>query len=67
VCSITLDVGVGGLSCGSCAASLEAAVSHVPGGERVTVDLVVARVTVTFDTDATSLPAIVKTVSAGVV
>jgi copper chaperone CopZ len=65
--AISLDVGVGGLSCGSCAASPEVAVSHRPGGERVTVDLAMGRVIVAFDADATSMQAIAKVISVGLV
>ena len=63
--TITLAVAVGGLSCASCAAGLEAAVSHGPGMEGVTVDLAMERVAVTFDTDATSVHAIATSISAG--
>jgi cation transport ATPase len=60
--TITLDVGGGGLSRASCAAGLEMAVSHVPGMERLTFDLAMERVAVTFDTDATSVQAIAKAI-----
>jgi P-type Cu+ transporter len=60
--SITVDIGVSGLSCASCLASVEAAVSRVPGVERVTVNLATERAMVIFDADTTSVQAIAKAI-----
>jgi hypothetical protein len=65
--AILLDVGVGGLSCASGAASLNAVVSRVPGMEGVMVGLAMDRINIPFVIDATSVQATVKAISAGVV
>jgi len=58
----TVDVGVRGMTCASCVASLEAALGRVPGAERVSVNLATERATVTYDTDLTNLPALAQAI-----
>jgi P-type Cu+ transporter len=54
----TVDVRVSGMTCASCVANLEAALSRVPGVERVAVNLATERATISFDADATNIPAL---------
>src|SRR5215510_4519844 len=54
----TVDIGVGGMSCASCVASLKAALGRVPGVAHVSVNLATERATMTYDTDMTSVPAL---------
>jgi len=56
----TVDIGVSGMTCASCVASLESALSRVPGTERVAVNLATERATVTYDTAATSVSALTQ-------
>lgn len=65
--TITLDVGVGGLSRASCATGLEVAVSHVPGVERLMVDLAIERLAVTSTPTAPACRPSRKPSSAGLV
>jgi Cu+-exporting ATPase len=51
----TVDIGIGGMSCASCVASLEAALSRVAGVQRVAVNLATERATITFDAEVTNL------------
>jgi P-type Cu+ transporter len=60
--SITVDLSVSGMSCASCVASLEAALSRVPGVERVSVNLATERATVTYDADVTNVQALVQAI-----
>jgi P-type Cu+ transporter len=59
----TVDVGVSGMSCASCVASLEAALSRVPGAERANVNLATERATVTYDADVTDVPALAEAIA----
>src|SRR5688500_19854216 len=45
----TVDIGVGGMSCASCVARLESALSRISGTERVAVNLATERATITYD------------------
>ncbi|MBI3326765.1 MAG: heavy metal translocating P-type ATPase, partial [Nitrospinae bacterium] len=58
----TLDVGIGGMSCASCVATLEEALGRVPGVEQVSVNLATERATVTFDAEVTTAQALAKTI-----
>ncbi len=58
----TLDIGIGGMSCASCVAHVEEALSHVPGVERASVNLATERATVTFDAEATRMQALAKAI-----
>jgi P-type Cu+ transporter len=59
---ITVDVGVSGMSCASCVASLETALSRVPGVEHVSVNLATERVTVTYDSSIADLQAVAQAI-----
>src|SRR5687768_6112035 len=59
---ITVDLGVGGMSCASCVVSLEAALGQVPGVQRVSVNLATERATVSLDLDVTDIKALVNAV-----
>ena len=52
---MTADMGVGGMSCASCAASLEAALGRVPGVTQVSVNLATERAMIAYDADVTSV------------
>jgi P-type Cu+ transporter len=58
----TVDLSVGGMSCASCVASLEAALSRVPGTVSASVNLATERATVAYDADVTSVQALVEAV-----
>ncbi len=45
----TLDIKIGGMTCGGCARSVTAVLSALPGMQNVAVDLDNAKATVTFD------------------
>ncbi|HEY1341654.1 MAG TPA: heavy metal-associated domain-containing protein [Bryobacteraceae bacterium] len=47
----TLTLAVSGMTCGSCARSVERKLSGTPGVTKATVDLEGARATVEYDTD----------------
>lgn len=57
-----VDIGVGGMSCASCVASLETALGRVPGVAQVSVNLATDRATMTYDADVTSVPALAQAV-----
>lgn len=59
---VTLDIGVGGMSCASCVASLEAALGRVPGVLDVNVNLATERATITHDADVTTVQALAQAV-----
>ena len=59
---VTVDIGVGGMSCASCVASLEAALGRVPGVADVNVNLATERATVTYDADATSVQTLAQAI-----
>jgi P-type Cu+ transporter len=59
---ITVEVGVGGMSCASCVASLEAALGRVPGVAHVSVNLATERATMTYDADVTNVPALTQAI-----
>jgi copper chaperone CopZ len=46
---VTLDIGVGSISCNTCAGSLEAALGRVPSVAHVSVNLATERATITYD------------------
>src|SRR4029453_19385048 len=52
---MTVDMGVGGMSCASCVASLETALGRVPGVAHVSVNLATERATITYDADVTNV------------
>ena len=58
----TVNIGVNGMTCASCVASLESALSRVPGTERVAVNLATERATITYDTTATSVSELTQTI-----
>jgi Cu+-exporting ATPase len=58
---VTVDIGVGGMSCASCVASLEAALRRVPGVAHVSVNLATERATINYDADVTNVPAMINT------
>lgn len=47
----TLNLAVGGMTCGNCARSVERKLSSTPGVAKATVDLAAARATVEYDTE----------------
>jgi Cu+-exporting ATPase len=47
----TLDMAVGGMTCGNCVRSVERKLSSTPGVTKVKVDLDSARATVEYDVD----------------
>ncbi|MBV9504672.1 MAG: heavy-metal-associated domain-containing protein [Acidobacteriia bacterium] len=47
----TLNLTVNGMTCGSCARSVESTLASTPGVTKATVDLQAARATVEYDTD----------------
>jgi Cu+-exporting ATPase len=59
---MTADMGVGGMSCASCVASLEAALGHVPGVADVNVNLATERATMTYDANVTSVQALAQAI-----
>ena len=44
----TVDIGVGGMSCAGCVASLETALGRAPGVVHVSVNLATERATITY-------------------
>jgi P-type Cu+ transporter len=59
---MTVDIGVGGMSCASCMASLETALAGVPGVAQVHVNLATELATITYDSDVTTVPALVRAI-----
>jgi Cu+-exporting ATPase len=59
---MTVDMGVGGMSCASCVASLEAALGRVPGVVQVSVNLATERAAITYDADVTSVQTLAQAV-----
>jgi P-type Cu+ transporter len=58
----TLELAVGGMSCTSCVASLEAALGRVPGVTQVSINLATERASVAYDADLTSVPSLIQAV-----
>lgn len=58
----TVDIGVSGMTCASCVASLESALSRVPGAERVSVNLATERATITYDGDLTDVQGLARAI-----
>jgi Cu+-exporting ATPase len=58
----TVDMGVSGMTCASCVASLESALNRVPGAERVSVNLATERATITYDGDLTDVQALAQAI-----
>jgi Cu+-exporting ATPase len=58
----TVDMGVGGMTCASCVASLESTLSRVPGVERVSVNLATERATIAYDGDLTDVRALTQAI-----
>jgi Cu+-exporting ATPase len=58
----TVDIGIVGMSCASCVASLEASLNQVVGVQKAVVNLATERATITFDADATNVPALTQAV-----
>src|SRR5918996_5235686 len=58
----TVDIGIGGMSCASCVASLETALHRVEGVQKAVVNLSTERATVTFDADVTNLQALTQAI-----
>jgi Cu+-exporting ATPase len=59
---MTVDMSVGGMSCASCVASLEAALGRVPGVTQVSVNLATERATIAYDADVTSVQTLAQAV-----
>ncbi len=59
---VTVDISVGGMSCASCVASLEAALGRVPGVAQVSVNLATERATITYDADVTSVQTLAQAI-----
>jgi P-type Cu+ transporter len=59
---MTVDMGVGGMSCASCVASLETALGRVPGVGHVSVNLAAERATITYAADVTSVQALAQAI-----
>jgi Cu+-exporting ATPase len=59
---VTVNIGVGGMSCASCLARLEATLGRVPGVAEVHVTLATERATMTYDADATSVQTLTQAV-----
>jgi Cu+-exporting ATPase len=58
----TVDMAVSGMTCASCVASLESALSRVPGAERVSVNLATERATITYNEDLTDVQALARAI-----
>jgi copper chaperone CopZ len=52
----TVQIPVGGMTCGNCARAVERSLSAYPGVSTARVDLAKATATVEFDADRTGLP-----------
>jgi Cu+-exporting ATPase len=59
---VTVDIGVGGMSCASCMASLEAALGRVPSVVHVSVNLATERATSTYDAEVAAVPALAQAI-----
>src|SRR4051812_45367100 len=59
---MTVDMGVGGMSCASCVASLETALGRVPGVAHVSVNLAAERAAISYDADVTSVQALAQAI-----
>jgi Cu+-exporting ATPase len=59
---VRVDLGIGGMSCASCVASLEGALGRVAGVAAVNVNLATERATITYDADATFVQTLVQAV-----
>ncbi|RKX83000.1 MAG: heavy metal translocating P-type ATPase, partial [Spirochaetes bacterium] len=56
------QLSIQGMTCSSCANAIEKSVSKIPGVETASVNLAVEKLSVSYDSEMTNLPDIIKTI-----